>query len=191
MRKIGSGFIAVVMIGFLLPVCFAQETSEAQYEELPNFHKVNERLYRGAQPKLGGIERLARLGIKTVINLRGEDERARKEEAEARRAGLRYFSVPMGRWGRPTNEQVESVLSIINAEENQPVFIHCKRGSDRTGIIIAVYRIVHDGWSGEEALEEAERLDMFWWKFKMKDFISDYYRDRMRRADTSMRHKFN
>jgi len=79
-------------------LCFASvgaAQSEPQYEELPNFHQVNEQLYRGAQPKRGGIQRLAQLGIKTIVNLRSHDERSRAEEQEALAAGLRYFNVPV------------------------------------------------------------------------------------------------
>ncbi len=165
--------------------CFASVVaaqSEPQYEELPNFHQVNERLYRGAQPRRGGIQRLAQLGIKTIINLRADDERAHTEEREARDAGLQYFNVPFRRLGRPTNEQVERVLLIINAPENQPVFVHCQRGADRTGTIIAIYRIIHDGWTSERAKAEANRYGMRWWQFAMKDYIRDYYRRRSQRA---------
>jgi len=198
-------FIAVAGAVF----CFASigvAQGEPQYEELPNFHQVNERLYRGAQPKRGGIERLAQLGIKTIVNLRPDDERSRAEEQEARAAGLRYFNVsvekatlvgafksvtdlrhfdlPAQRLGRPSDAQVERVLSIINAPENQPVFVHCKRGADRTGAIIAIYRIEHDGWTSERAKAEANRYGMGWWERGKKNYIRDYYRRRLQRTAT-------
>ena len=108
---------AVVLV--LLASAAAQ--SEPRHEELPNFHQVNAQLYRGAQPRRGGIQRLTQFGVKTIINLRDDDERASAEEREARAAGLRYFNVSMAGHAKPTDEQVERVLSIINAPENQPV----------------------------------------------------------------------
>ncbi|MBC7909805.1 MAG: tyrosine-protein phosphatase [Pyrinomonadaceae bacterium] len=171
-RKSTSLFAASVLLLLLASATAAQ----TQYTELPNFYQINENLYRGAQPKSGGIEKLVELGIKTIINLRDDDERALSEGREAQAAGLRYFNVPLARQARPTDAQVEQVLSLINAAENQPVFIHCKRGSDRTGTIIAVYRIEHDGWMEEEAREEAERHGMFWWKIQMKSYIRGYVR---------------
>ncbi|MDQ2855849.1 MAG: sulfur transferase domain-containing protein [Acidobacteriota bacterium] len=151
--------------------------------ELPNFHQVNEKLYRGAQPKQDGLKRLAQLGIKTIVNLREDDAQAKREEADARAAGLKYFSVPLDETGRPTDEQVERALSIINSDENQPVFVHCRLGADRTGTIIAVYRISHDGWTSERAKAEANRYGMHPWETGMKSYIHDYYQ----RQQTSKR----
>jgi uncharacterized protein (TIGR01244 family) len=150
---------------------------DLRYRELPNFHQVNAALYRGAQPKVDGIQKLAALGIKTIVNLRAEDERSRAEESEARAAGLRYFNIPMEGLSRPKDEQVERALAIINDAANQPVFVHCKRGADRTGTLIAIYRIMHDGWSSEDALREAKRYGMSWMEFGMKDYVKDYSRD--------------
>src|SRR5688500_6818585 len=75
-------------------------TQDRRYKELPNFHKVNDMVYRGAQPKSGGLELLKQLGVKTVVNLRDDDDRAKQEEASARVAGLQYFNLPFTRWGR-------------------------------------------------------------------------------------------
>jgi protein tyrosine/serine phosphatase len=150
----------------------------ARYEELPNFHRVNERLFRGGQPKPGGFELLSRLGIKTVVNLRDDDDRAAQEELDVEHAGLRYFNIPLGRLGRPEDKKIEQVLSIINNPENQPVFVHCAQGADRTGVVIAVYRISHDGWTGDQSKAEAKRHGLKPWQIRKKDYISDYYRER-------------
>jgi protein tyrosine/serine phosphatase len=150
-------------------------SQESQEKVLPNFHKVNEHLYRGAQPLSGGMRLLAAQGIRTIVNLRGEDEGTRAEEQDARAAGLRYFNVPMQGLSRPTDEQVERVLSIINDSQNWPVFVHCNHGKDRTGTIIACYRISHDGWTSEKAKAEAKHYGMSWVQFGMKDYIKDYF----------------
>lgn len=150
-------------------------SQESQGKVLPNFHQVNEHLYRGAQPLSGGMRLLAARGIKTIINLRGEDEGTRAEEQDARAAGLRYFNVPMRDLSRPKDEQVERVLAIINDSRNWPVLVHCNHGKDRTGTIIACYRISHDGWTSEKAKAEAKHYGMSWVQFGMKDYIKDYY----------------
>src|SRR5262249_50681650 len=148
----------------------AQE--DRSLEKLPNFHQVNENLYRGAQPQRGGLKKLSELGIKTIINLRGASEEKRKEQAEAEACGMRYFNIPMPGLGRPSEEQVMRALAIIDAQENWPVFVHCKRGADRTGVIIAVYRISHELWTDQQAISEAKRFGLAGIQFGKKDYIS-------------------
>jgi tyrosine-protein phosphatase SIW14 len=155
-----------------------QSTAAQSYAELPNFHAVNARLYRGGQPRAGGLQRLAALGVKTVINLRDDDARAAEEGREARSLGMRYFNVPLSRAHRPGAGRIEELFALIDAAENQPVFVHCKRGSDRTGALVAAYRITHDGWTAERALDEAETYGMGFWQRGKKDFIRDYERER-------------
>jgi protein tyrosine/serine phosphatase len=170
---------ALLLLVLLASAGHAQEVPDKgpRYEELPNFQKVNARLYRGGQPRTGGLKRLASLGVKTVINLRDDDARARREGEEAKAAGLHYFNVPFGRLGRPADAEVEHVLALIDAPENGVVFVHCAKGQDRTGTVVAVYRITHDGWTSEQAKQEANRYGMRFWQRGMKDYISDYYRD--------------
>ncbi|HWT03997.1 MAG TPA: tyrosine-protein phosphatase [Pyrinomonadaceae bacterium] len=161
------------------PSALAQDGAQGsgpRQRELPNFHQVNGRLYRGGQPREGGFTELAARGVNTVINLRDDDEREAAEEGEARAAGLRYFNVPFGRLGRPEDEQIERVLALIDAPENGVVFVHCAKGRDRTGTVVAVYRITRDRWTGERAKEEAEHYGMKFWQLGMKDYIEDYYR---------------
>lgn len=173
------------LIAAALPLILSVSLAQAQggdgkaphNDELPNFQRVNDLLFRGGQPKPGGYARLAQLGVKTVVNLRDDDERALSEGEEARAAGLRYYNVPLGRLGRPSDAEVERVLQLIGAPENQPVFVHCHRGADRTGLVVAIYRMMHDGWTAERAQEEANRFGMRRWQLAKKDYIKDFYRD--------------
>jgi len=154
----------------------SQRFAEPRYSELPNFHQVNEHLYRGAQPGKGGMKKLAELGMRTVVNLRGEADLSRKEQTDAAAQGLRYFSIPMPGLSRPTDQQVTQVMKIIDAPENWPVFIHCQHGSDRTGTIVACYHISHDGWTVDRSITEARGYGMSWVEFGMRNYIGDYYR---------------
>lgn len=172
--RLGTAAVLLLTLAFI-----ASAQVEPQITEVPNFHRVNEHLYRGGQPQPGGIQRLAALGIKTIVNLRAADKRSHAEEAEVQAAGLRYFNLPMPIYAKPTNRQVEQALDILSDPQNQPVFVHCKRGADRTGTIIAAYRITHDGWTSTQAKQEATRYGMMQTQFEMRDYITDYHRRRV------------
>jgi protein tyrosine/serine phosphatase len=178
--RVFAGPLLLLILGVSAP------SSVPEKEALPNFHQVNQNLYRGAQPGSGGIKKLKELGVKTIINLRGADEGMQAEEQEARAAHLNYYNVPMDGLGRPSDEKVEKILSLINDAKNWPVFVHCNHGKDRTGTIIACYRISHDGWKLDEAMKEAKSYGMSWVQFKMKDYIKDYAL-RFRNADFGLR----
>ena len=92
-------FIALTFALVALAASGAAQDEATRYEELPNFHRVNAQLYRGAQPKPGGLERLAALGVKTIINLRDDDEHAR-DEGEAARAWRQPGALPHPKRGR-------------------------------------------------------------------------------------------
>jgi protein tyrosine/serine phosphatase len=169
-------------LSFFVLLCSGAEAQTAPIsKDLPNFHKVNNLLYRGGQPKPAGIAALKRLGITTVISLRSNDERSLQERALFESAGIRFLSLPLDNWKRPTIEEIDAIIEQIERAKNQPVFVHCKRGSDRTGTVIAVYRMVYDGWDPKRAGDEAEEFGIGWWQFGMRDFINDYYRDRIKK----------
>jgi tyrosine-protein phosphatase SIW14 len=181
--QLKTRWLVAAALPFIFSVSLARarddRRADTHYDELPNFHRVGERLYRGGQPKPGGFARLRLLGVKTVVNLRDDDEHARAEGEEARAAGLSYYNVPLGRLGRPSDAEVERVLQLIDAPENRPVFVHCHRGADRTGVVVAIYRMTHDGWTAERAQEEANRFGMRRWQLGKKDYINDFYRDHL------------
>jgi len=185
MRLIKTHQLALLIFAIVLCAQSVLPQNEPQQKDLPNFHRVNDQLYRGGKPTEAGLKRLAQQGVKTIVNLRDDDDHARVEGTAAVAAGLRYFNLPLSNFHKPSDEQIAKVLSLINAPENQPVFVHCKRGSDRTGTIIAVYRIEHDGWTAEQAKEEAEHFGLGFWQVRMKDYISDYYRHKLAKAEKS------
>ncbi len=156
---------------FSSPV-FAQDPSS--YAELPRFQQVTDRLYRGGQPREGGLRRLRELGIDTILNLRGTSKTTKAEEAEARSLGFNYFNVALPNWGRPQDEQVRRALLIIAAPQNGRVFVHCKDGVDRTGTIVALHRVTHQGWKTSDALAEANVLGMRRYQFWMRDYAEEY-----------------
>ena len=167
--------------GLLVALTFNTSAQNVtRYAELPNFHQVNSQLYRGAQPRAGGLQKLKALGIKTIVNLRGRDEQTGAEDREARSLGLLYYNISLPEFSSPRGADVQRVLDLINATENQPVFIHCRHGEDRTGTIIACYRISRDGWTAARAKTEAAELGMSWTQIGMKRYIDKFYRQRQK-----------
>ena len=139
-----------------------------------NFGRVSAGLYRGAEPDRDCLGHLAALGVRTVVNLRDEKDASEDEQAGVLALGMRYHSMPMSGFDRPSAIEVQRVLAILKASENQPVFVHCKRGRDRTGVIVAAYRMTNDGWAADRAVKEAKDFGLAWWQFKMKKFLRDF-----------------
>lgn len=143
---------------------------------VPNFHQVNATIYRGAQPTRQGWESLSKLGVTTVIDLRRErEDREHSTNAEQRAveaAGMRYLNVPMNGIVAPSDAQVAKVLAVFDS--GQKVFVHCRGGKDRTGTVIACYRIEHDHWQNRKALEEAKSYGMHFIEIGMKRYIERF-----------------
>ena len=173
-------FLVSIFVG-----SFADAQTNVNKKDLPNFAKVNELIYRGGQPDERGFAELSKIGVKTVINLRGNDDKAKREDIWATKNGMKFINVSLGNWLKPKDEDIEkSRRGFSNQTENQPVFIHCKRGSDRTGTVIAVYRMTHDRWTAKQAINEAKSFGFGWWQVWMKDYINDYY-DKLEKRKTN------
>jgi tyrosine-protein phosphatase SIW14 len=164
--------IVVLILAFLVVPAWA---GDLQAPGVPNFHQVNEHIYRGGQPADAGWNSLAKLGVKVVIDLRPPDEHPTIGEAESvEAAGMRYINVPMKGLVAPKDEEVSKVLALLDSHSDGPVFVHCRRGSDRTGTVIACYRIIHDRWENQKALKEAMSYGMYSFELGMKHYIMNF-----------------
>jgi protein tyrosine phosphatase (PTP) superfamily phosphohydrolase (DUF442 family) len=144
------------------------------------FDKLNDNYYRGGQPKREDYARLAALGIKTVVDLRqrGVDD----EQTLLEGAGMKFYSIPMTTSCPPSETTIHQFLQIVNDPANQPVFVHCEDGHIRTGVMTALYRITHDGWTADQAYAEMKKHHFHYvWRhaFKrhhaLKRFVYLYY----------------
>ncbi len=140
-----------------------------------NFFQVDEHVYRGAQPTDEGFQYLARIGVKTIIDLREADDRSQEEESQVTAAGMKYINVPMTGLTPPTDSEINQILGILEDGKTGPVFVHCKRGADRTGAVIASYRIEHDGWDSHRALSEAKSLGMGLFQGPREGYIRTFH----------------
>lgn len=129
--------------------CFADEI------ELPGIRraaKVNENFYRGAVPTGEAFAALRKLGIKTIVDLHGFSEDEDYSQG-LRSSGFNYFFLPLTD-KPPSSETVNRFLSIVNDSDSHPVYVHCKRGKTRTGVMLALYRMRCQGWRNKTAFDE-------------------------------------
>ena len=143
------------------------------FVDIPNFYQVDYALYRGGQPNQSGLNELKSLRIRTIVSLRGENEELFQEKAHVEALGMNFYNLPMSVYKKPSDEQILRFLEIVLNKENQPVFVHCESGRDRTGAIVAMYRVVVCGLTIKQAYKEAKALG-FWpyrGEAKLKDFI--------------------
>jgi tyrosine-protein phosphatase SIW14 len=148
--------------------------AEPQPAGVHNFHQVNEHVYRGAQPSKEGFQSLANLGVKTIIDLRGGGGRSAEEQKVVEAAGMHYVAVPLSGSSAPPDQVVGKLLTLLNDPSECPVFVHCRRGADRTGTIIACYRISHDHWDNARALAEAASDGMSRLEVAMKRYVKNF-----------------
>jgi tyrosine-protein phosphatase SIW14 len=141
---------------------------------IDNFHQVNEHVYRGAQPTPGGLRYLAKIGVKTIVDLRENGERSSEEAALVTALGMRYINVPMTGLTAPTSAEITRILVLLEAPAAGAAFVHCMRGADRTGAVIAAYRIDHDHWDNGRALNEAMSLGMSFFQLPRQHFIRKF-----------------
>ena len=162
--------VALIVIPLLAPLASAADPS---VQGIPNFHQVNARLFRGGQPSALAWPGLSARGVSTVIDLCRPGEHDVAEEARAvEAAGMRYVNIPLEGFAAPSSATVTSILEQVDAGDT--VFVHCKRGMDRTGTVVAAYRIARERWTNQKALDEAVSLGMHWYSSAMKRFILGY-----------------
>lgn len=165
-------FFSLSLVGIFVFGVPAFAASSVQGIE--NFHEVDSHVFRGAQPTALGFEYLAKIGVKTILDLREADERASEEERIVTALGLKYVNVAMSGLTPPTEEQISKILALLGDADGGAVFVHCKRGADRTGAVIAAYRIAHDHWSNDKALAEASANGMSYFQFPRKAYIRSF-----------------
>jgi protein tyrosine/serine phosphatase len=148
-------------------------TTPATETTIPRFQKVADGFYRGGQPDQAGFEFLKKEGIKTIINLRDEDDR---ERSVVNKLGMNYVHLPMSVsfFSKIAQKDIKAYFDLLNDPANYPIFIHCRRGADRTGAMVGFYRIAVQGWDGKKAYDEARKIGMRWWYPGLKGQLKDF-----------------
>lgn len=125
-----------------------------QPECIKNFRQVKPWLYRGGHLSQEGASYLASLGVKTVLCLRWSPQAIRDEHRIVESMGMSFRSIPLHYFRFPNEAEISTFLSILDEQAGHPVYVHCKHGSDRTGLLLAVYRMARESWPADRAYEE-------------------------------------
>lgn len=141
-----------------------------------NAGKINDALYRGGQPQEQGLAELKKLGISTIVDLRGDGrDRIAWERRKAESLGMRFVNIPVSGWAAPTEKQIGEFLSLFRSDPQQKVFVHCRFGEDRTGVFVATYRMAMDKWTPEQAMNEMYFFNFNgFWHPAMKSFVREF-----------------
>jgi tyrosine-protein phosphatase SIW14 len=120
-------------------------------EGVPNLEEVTPTLYRGGQPSTVGFQNLARMGINIVVDGRGGLRKQERDRVTG--LGMQYVAIP---WHCPfpKDSVFARFLSVIRQNPGKKIFVHCRLGDDRVGMMIAAYRMAEQGWTADQAMQE-------------------------------------
>jgi tyrosine-protein phosphatase SIW14 len=183
-RTLTSVFLTIFVLALVVQ---AQETDQksAPVVRIKNFGQIDDRFFRGAQPKERDYEALKELGIKTVIDLRDDPKEYEKPLVES--LGMKYVNIAMVAKKYPTEEAVNSFLKLVGDPETGKFYVHCAGGRHRTGAIGAVYRYHFYNWNFDQVYKEMKQYDFYtsWGHGAFKDFVKDYY-ERIQRSNPTL-----
>ena len=186
-RKSFRSFASILFTTLALAFAVqAQESTSSKNNaiRIKNFGQMDERFYRGAQPKESDYKDLAALGIKTVIDLTDDPKEYEKTMVES--LGMKYIHIPMVAKKYPTAEATAMFLKVAGDPETGKFYLHCAGGRHRTGAMGAVYRYKFYDWNFDQVYKEMKQFDFYtsWGHGAFKDFVKDYYQQ-MQAAKTS------
>ncbi len=182
LRNVTGSLLAVLALAM---VGQAQETTASEAPsvnveiKIRNFGRMDERFYRGAQPKEDDFKDLAAIGIKTIIDLRADPLAYERTAAEA--AGMTYVNIPMVGKKYPTEEATKAFLKLTSNPQTGKFYVHCAGGRHRTGAMGAVYRYEFYDWNYDQVYKEMKQFDFYtaWGHGSFKDFVRDYYNQKL------------
>jgi len=185
-KSFRSLLAAILTTLALTVVAQAQNATSQDFSavKIKNFGQMDERFYRGAQPKEQDYKALAELGIKTVIDLTDDPKPYEKSSVES--LGMKYINIPMVERKYPTEEATRMFLKVASDPATGKFFVHCAGGRHRTGAMGAVYRYQFYDWNFDQVYAEMKKFDFYtsWGHGAYKDFVQDYY-DKIRVAKAS------
>lgn len=128
------------------PTYWAKELNRAE-----NFYQISADVFRSEQPNVNSASQIKEHQIDIVINLRNRD----LDSKQLKDQNLKLIHIPINTWSINREDLLQVMFEIQQAKAfEQKILIHCYHGSDRTGASIAMYRIIFEDWSTQDALNE-------------------------------------
>ena len=184
-------FAVVALVLASSVTAFTQELNKTDVSkvDIKNFGQMDNRFFRGAQPKENQYQELAALGITTVIDLQDDPTSYEKSNVEA--LGMKYINIPMSDKDYPPSEKIEQFLKLVNDPSTGKFYVHCAGGRHRTGVMGAVYRFNHYNWNYDQVYAEMKKYDYYsrWGHGDMKKFVQDYATSFQNRAQVVTENK--
>ena len=169
-------FAAAALVLASSVTAFSQDSNKADTSKvsIKNFGQMDDRFFRGGQPKEDEYPELAALGIHTVIDLQDKPTSYEKQNVEA--LGMKYINIPMSDSSYPESAKIEQFLKLVNDPSTGKFYVHCAGGRHRTGVMGAVYRFNHYNWNYDQVYAEMKKYDFYtrWGHGDMKRFVQDY-----------------
>jgi protein tyrosine/serine phosphatase len=174
LRSFALAFAAVLSFATFSAAQTATQQSLSEIR-IKNFGQMDERFYRGGQPKEEDYKDLKAIGVTTVIDLRDEPTAYEKREVEA--LGMHYVNIPMSDKDYPEEANIAAFLKLVDDPSTGKFFVHCAGGRHRTGVMGAVYRFTHYGWNYDQVYKEMKDYDFYtrWGHGDMKKYVEDYW----------------
>lgn len=144
------------------------ETAEEVVNAKLGITRVSPIMYRGTRPDKEIFEFLKKIGVKSVISARTNPQKNRAKLAN--QYGIKFFHVHTGVFKVPGQFEIDKFFSLVNDPANQPVYVTCWAGEDRTSFYVSLYQIVYGDWSYEEAVEDMDKHDLKRWWYVFNDY---------------------
>ncbi len=174
-RSYLSVLLGVISLVFASQIsAFSQEIEKTSNVTIKNFGQMDDRFFRGGQPKEDEYKELAALGIKTIIDLQIDTKDYEKRNVEA--LGMKYVNIPMSDKDYPETAKIDEFLKLVNDPATGKFYVHCAGGRHRTGVMGAVYRFNLYNWNYDQVYAEMKKFDFYtrWGHGDMKKFVQDY-----------------
>jgi tyrosine-protein phosphatase SIW14 len=166
--------VVIGVLAFVSLISGAQVSwCQAEKEQgLPNFGRVTDNLYRGGQPTSDGFSTLHGMGVGIVVDFREKPADMATEKRQVESLGMKSVDIPWSANHEPSSDQIVEFLDLVRTNPDTKIYVHCRRGADRTGAMIAAYRIAIEHKSVTDAVAEMHRYHYDWlFRSQLKRYI--------------------